>query len=412
MLPFVRRQLDVGEFVYDASLPAMRATIYGLESGAIDLLITQTETYQLSGPHDDPDGCVALGRKFNVPAAQWLTSKAVCEGEAPVQATPVEWWKMPGSEDRAQRQWYRTDTRLPWRTMYPSPSPEPAVIGEYGMTYFPTFAPLAETNLARLRNFCAANAHKVTGAAATASTARELMAAGPDIADAERAERIQALIPGLSRQACTAMTMPRWPDQFVMTGILSSIPAKWTPLPSLIFYDWKGAATLFAYMHEARSVPPVIELVSVLTPGVGYAMERLPNGAFACAARSPGVVRPDWMTWAGCECQGVIDHNPDLGPQEVSQIRACPVKNQDLRVNWAWYTAQGRPILFMEPGAVGNGINVADYEQWLPGVTMAKEAFEVPQLCTHAEEAGLPPVGHGLPAETTVSCSACHTTQQ
>jgi hypothetical protein len=197
-----------------------------------------------------------------------------------------------------------------------------------------------------------------------------------------------------------------------MTGILSPIPFKWTPLPSMIYYDWEGAASLFAWMHEARTVPPVLELVSVLTKGVGYSIERLPNGAFACAAKSPGVVRPDWMSVAGCECKGVINRNPELNPDEVSQIRACPVKNQGLRVNWSWYTAEGRPILFAEPAAIGSGLNIADYLAWRPGEKMPQEAFDLPQLCTRAAEAGLPPVGHGLSGATTVSCSDCHTTQQ
>src|SRR4051812_43356931 len=65
MMPFVRQQVDIGEFVYDGSLPAMRATVYGAESGAVDLLITATDTYQLSGPHDAPDACVALGKKYS-----------------------------------------------------------------------------------------------------------------------------------------------------------------------------------------------------------------------------------------------------------------------------------------------------------------------------------------------------------
>jgi hypothetical protein len=159
-------------------------------------------------------------------------------------------------------------------------------------------------------------------------------------------------------------------------------------------------------------VPPVLELVSVLTKGVGYSIERLPNGAFACAAKSPGVVRPDWMSVAGCECKGVIERNTDLDPDAVSQIHACPVKGQGLRVNWSWYTREGRPLLFAEPAAVGGGLNIADYLAWQPGEKMPKDALELPQLCSRAAEAGLPPVGTGLPAATTVSCSDCHTTRQ
>lgn len=118
------------------------------------------------------------------------------------------------------------------------------------------------------------------------------------------------------------------------------------------------------------------------------------------------------MSAAGCECKAVINRNPQLGPSEVTQIRACPVKNQGLRVNWSWYSAAGRPILFAEPGAIGTGLNIADYLAWQPGARMPPEAYELPQLCTRAAEAGLPPIGHGLSPAMTTSCSDCHTTQQ
>src|SRR5262245_13503018 len=54
MMPFLDGQVDVAELTYDATVPAMRATVYGMESGAVDLLITETETYRLSGPHNAP----------------------------------------------------------------------------------------------------------------------------------------------------------------------------------------------------------------------------------------------------------------------------------------------------------------------------------------------------------------------
>jgi hypothetical protein len=148
-------------------------------------------------------------------------------------------------------------------------------------------------------------ARKKTGTtSAKTTTARELMATGDDLAEVERDKRIAVLIPGLTRHACSHMKPARWPIHFVMTGILSPIPFKWTPLPSMIYYDWEGAGNLTALMHEARSTPPVLEFMSVLTRGVGYSVERLPNGRFACAAKSPGVVRPDWMSVAGCACKG------------------------------------------------------------------------------------------------------------
>jgi hypothetical protein len=412
MLPLLRQQLDVGEFVYDASIPAMRATIYGMESGAIDLLITDQQTYALSGPRDAPESCTALGHQYTPPATHWLAKAPVCDGEAPVGNKTVQWWKTADADGRSEWQWYTTDTRVPWRTMFSSRFPQPAVIGDYGITYFPTFTPLAETKLAQLRDFCAAKAKQADAAHSAATSARELMALGPDIGADERAARIRALIPGLSLQACNGLKPSRWPNQYVMTGILSPIPVKYTPLPTMLYYDWEHAGALYAYLYEARTLPPAVEMVSVLTKGVGYGVERLPNGVFACAAKSPGVVRPDWMIVADCECKGVIDHNPQLGPNEVSQIRACPVRGEGLHVNWSWYTTEGRPILFAEPDAVGMGLNIADYDKWLPGESMPQQAFELPLQCTQSEEMGLPPVGNSLPAASTVHCTDCHTTRQ
>jgi hypothetical protein len=412
MFPFDREQLVVGEFVYDAALPAMRATLYGLETGAVDLLITPTETYRIDGPPDSPVDCAALGHTYDPPGRQWVDSKATCDGQAPVGTKNVEWWKWAASDGRAQWQWNAADSGLPWRVMFSSPSREPAVIGEFGMTYFPAFTPIKETNLARLRDFCVAKSRKANAAEAAAKSVRELMTIGHDRPQAERDRFVQSLIPGLSRNACTRMAEPRWPNHFVMTGILSPVLAKWTPLPTMIYYDWDDTGTMFELLHEARTVPPTIEIVGILKKGIGYSIERLPDGAFACKAANPGAVRPDWMSVANCECKAVLDHNRDLDPGETSQIRACPVKGEGLHVNWAWYSAAGRPILFTEPGAIGMGLNIADYHDWLPGMKMPADSFALPLLCVRPQDAGLPPVGNGLPAAATSNCSDCHTTRQ
>jgi hypothetical protein len=412
MFPFDREQLAVGEFIYDATLPAMRATVYGLESDAVDLLVTTTETYQINGPPNSPDSCTALGHKYDPPGVQWVASEAKCDGEGPVGTRTVSWWKWAAPDGRAQRQWYATDTGLPWRVMYPSPSPEPAVIGEFGMTYFPTFTPVAQTNLASLRDFCAAKAKKAGAVAVAAKSVRELMRIGQDRPQAERDSWVQSRIPGLGQKACTRMVQSRWPNQFVMTGILSPVPAKWTPLPTMIFYDWDEAGTMFEILHEAKTLPPTVEIMGILKKGIGYSVERLPNGVFACKAANPGMVRPDWMSIADCQCKAVIDHNPDFGPGDVGQIRACPVKGEARHVNWTWYTAAGRPILFTEPDAMGMGLNIADYHDWMPGMKMPPESFDLPQLCVRPQDAGLPPVGNGLPAAAIFSCSDCHTTRQ
>lgn len=399
MVPFSRQQLSVAELTYDSTLPAMRATIYGLERGTVDLLMTETETFELSGPRESPDGCTALGHKFQLPSNHWLSNDAVCIGETPLGKFPMQWWKTAAADGRNKWHLYKTDSRLPYRMILPAPSDDLPVIGEFAISYFPTFAPVDATNLASLRSLCQSSAKKPTADQAAAKTARELI---EQHKQADNAGRISELVPGLSRKACAAVTPPRWPNQFFTTATISPINFRWSPYPSVVYYDWEGPATQVAVMHQTNASPPVPELISILQRDRGYSLERLPNGRAVCMASNPGLVRPDWMTAAGCECKGVIDRNPEFDADEVSQILACPVKEKPNRVNWAWYTTQGRPILFMEPAAYGNGVNIADYHLWLPGQKMPPIDFRLPDECAH-------PVGTGVTASAMSSCSDCHT---
>jgi hypothetical protein len=115
------------------------------------------------------------------------------------------------------------------------------------------------------------------------------------------------------------------------------------------------------------------------------------------------------MASAGCDCKAVIDHNPQFGADEVSVIRACPIRNLGLYPMWSWYTTTGRPILFTEPRANSTGLHIADYYRWLPGATMPQEDFELPKQCTYVgAQAKLPLAGNGLAAKGAVSCIACH----
>src|SRR5205807_1746587 len=106
----------VAEFVYDGTIPAMRATVYGVKSGAVDLLITDNDTYVLVGPHHSPTQCISLGSRFHVPTAQWLTADAVCVGESPLADQAVQWWHTTGFDQA--RYWIAKDTRLPWRSLF------------------------------------------------------------------------------------------------------------------------------------------------------------------------------------------------------------------------------------------------------------------------------------------------------
>ena len=402
--PFQREQLDVGEFVYDDTLPAMRATVYGLESGAVDLLITANRTYLLSGPHAAPTACAGLGRTYSLPSPSLMPKQAVCIGEVPLAAQPLEWWKARNADGRGKWYMFKSKTRLPWRIVLPAPASDPAVIGDYAMTHFPKFERLAKTDLKTLRDFCLSRAEKAAPRLMAAKTARALMASDDKAAAAEREQRIAALLPGLSRKACARMTPVRWPDRFFMTATITPIQYKWAPLPSVIYYDWSKHKTQVAIMHVPWARPPVRTIIAVLKERVGYSIHRLPNGRAQCLPQNPGLVRPDWMAAAGCECRGVLDHEADLSPNDVTQILACPIKAQGRRVMWNWYTTAGRPVLFIEPGANGAGVNIADYRDWRPGQEMPAADYALPKLCHNPRDIG-------LPASATVSCMDCHTTR-
>lgn len=409
MMPFLQGQLDVGEFVYDGALPAMRATVYGLESGAVDLLITDKDTYVLSGPHGAPTHCTSLGAKLRPPSAQWLSSDAVCVGKSPVASHAVQWWQAPGFDPA--RYWVSTKTRLPWRSSFVSRSLDPAIIGDYAMTYFPTFTPLPQTNLAALRDQCAASAEHADVATAT-PTARDLMAAiANEPAEAEREQRIGELIPGLSHGACSRMTAARWPDRFVTTAVVTPIRISEHPYSALIYYDWSGAQTMLVLPFQGN--PPALQGILSLKKRVGYRLKfRASGGSGVCAPVLPGAVRPDWMTAASCSCMGVIDRGSALSPNADTQILSCPIKMQGHRIMWTWYTTAGRPVMFVEAAPQGGGVMLADYQDWIPGQTGRATDFELPNMCKTPGNIGSGPAANNPPTFSNASCADCHTTLQ
>jgi hypothetical protein len=404
MMPFLRGQIDVGEFIYDGALPAMRATVYGLRSGAVDLLITDSDTYVLIGPHSSPTQCTSLGPRLRVPAGQWLGADAVCVGESPLADQTVQWWHTTDFDPA--RYWVAKDTRLPWRSLFLRRSLNPAIIGDYAMTYFPAFVPLPETGLSELRDFCAAKSGPYSGELPDVPTARDLIALRNNAAEEERAERIATLIPGLSHEACSQMKPIRWPDRYVTTAMVTPIQFNDIPYSALIYYDWSQTGTQLILPFQGR--PPSLQGVISLKKNVGFRMRLPPKGNGTCAAVLPGLVRPDWMTVASCECQGVIEHNATLSPHANSQILACPIKAQGQRIMWNWYTTDGRPIMFTEAMPEGGGVMLVDYQDWLPGQTADPADLELPKACAvSADSAGSSSGGSTF---SNVSCSDCHTT--
>jgi len=408
MMPFQLGQVDVGEFDYDGAVPAMRASVYGLKSGAVDLLITGNDTYVLEGPHSHPTRCTSLGAKLRPPSPQWLSSGAFCAGETPITGEALQWWQQPGFD--IARYWITSKSRLPWRTSYLRRTLDPAIIGDYAMTYFAQFTPASETNLSALQTFCAAGARPGTQAVGETPTARELMAVPNRAAETEREARIAKLIPGLSNKACAAMTLVQWPDRFIMSAIVTPIKIDDAPYPTFIYYDWAGSRTMVVLPFHSH--PPLQQGVLSLKDRVGYRLHFVNaiRQAGICRADIPGVVKPDWMKQAGCECQAVLAANSALGAGSETQILSCPIKHQAPRVMWSWYTAQGRPILFTEAAPEGGGVMLADYYDWLPGQTVQPAEFELPNACQGLDMSGGSADGGG-PNFSNRSCSGCHSTQ-
>jgi hypothetical protein len=138
-----------------------------------------------------------------------------------------------------------------------------------------------------------------------------------------------------------------------------------------------------------------------LKKNVGYRMRLPPKGSGACYAVLPGLVKPDWMTTASCECQGVIEHNAALGPTSDSQILSCPIKAQGQRIMWNWYSTDGRPLMFTEAMPEGGGVMLVDYRDWLPGDTARPSDLQLPSACSGTATGS---------TFSNVSCSDCHST--
>jgi hypothetical protein len=413
MLPLHEGQIDVGDFDYDGTVPALRATVYGLEYGAADVLITDKDTYLLLGPHHAPTRCLSLGAKLRLPSPQWLSGQAQCAGETPIAGLPLQWWQKPGFD--SARYWVRTGTRLPWRTLFLKRTLDPAIIGDYAMTYFSAFTPLAETKLAALKAFCAAAPRSAEAQALAQKldpmpTARDLMIVANKAAEAERETRIAELVPGLSQKACAHKAPSQWPDRYIMTAVVTPIALEDAPYPTLIYYDWSGAQTQLVLPFHGY--PPALEGILSLKKQVGYRM-KFPRSAAkpaVCRPDLPGIVKPDWMKAASCRCKGVIGRNAALGIDAETQILSCPIKNQKPRIMWSWYTTQGKPILFMEAEPSSGGVMLADYNDWIPGETGRASDFELPPACTPADDPRAEPVAD-MPNFSSPSCSDCHTTR-
>jgi hypothetical protein len=412
MSPFDKSQLAVGAFTYDGSLatPAARTTLYGLEKGTADLLIVKDQTYLLVGSYDKPTSCVRLDKApWQVPSRQWLNPQAKCVGEAPLQSTKVQWWKIP-VEPKPETTWFwfTSQSRLPWRTMFAQPAKSPAIVGEFSMSYFPAFASASQTNLKSLVDLCA-NARSTP----YPGNLNTFIASNPSqVSDAARRRRIQDLIPGLSYEACANQPLPVWPEQFGLTTFMTAVRFDLDPFPTEVLYQWQTESQRTRMCQPASS--PDTAWDALLLGEKGYIVQRNPKGD-QCAQDLPGIPKPDWMRAVKCSCRGVIKDHPTLSPKETTLLINCPLIPP--RVFWTWYTTEGRPVVFMETSSkadVGTGLSLADYYSWQPRAKIPDGVFKLPDSCKAPRllDVGSEQFHHGVELKAgkdlPKGCFTCH----
>jgi hypothetical protein len=396
MAPFTSGQLVVGDLIHDASLSAMRVRLFGLRSGALDLLIAGAETYLLESNHSGT-ACRRLGdtgwRPF---PPDWLTPQSQCVGSAPITGTAVDWWKAPlDPAPSGYWIWTRTTDRTPFRFVFQSASDRLAPFSHYAMSYQKRFERLEHSELASIVQTCQANS--VPAEAGGADGLRGLM--GKMEHAGSRAEsEIASLMPELS--ACPAAPFTRWPERVGIAGILTPFDVVQDPAPTEVLYDWSIPAQRTRAFLPPQA--PVSARDALLIGKDGYDILYPRHARAVCAATLPGTVRPDWQDRAPCTCEATLNGKTELSPHGTTRILSCPLASP--RLAWAWYTLEGRPEVFMVtslPGDEGSGLfAVLDYHEWLPEQSFPRGVFKKPAQCTAPRR--------NAPSPAPPDCSTCH----
>ncbi len=404
MAPFSKAQLTLGDFVFDGSIPATRARLYGLRHGSVDLFIKGRKTYMLGHDGLPIHGCRNLGDTGLRPFRQdWLTPKAHCEGSAPVGAAAAEWWKMPSaSKPSANWIWYETAHRSPFRLMFTQPVDDPAILGSYTFSYQARFEVLTETGLAAIAASCEGqDSQPEKGGRETLWTA---------IADMERSSsqneaEIARLMPELSA-ACPSMPLPHWPERMGAAAFMTAPDFRSSPLPTEVLYDW-GRKSQRTRMMQASGAETEDALMA---GGHGYNVSKVAGGLLACTGGLPGPPRPNWPETGNCSCEAAIEGKTALAPRDPVRILRCPMTAP--RIVWSWFAFDGRPVVFMETSAPGDKpsevLSLIDYYAWVPGLVAPDKAFDMPARCpapkvvpNHA------PSNRPMQARSE-RCGACH----
>ncbi len=391
-------QVAVAEIWYDWSLRAMRVLLLGTMGGFCDLLITEEGTFELA--YDGPDPVIgrpsrAVGpfdaERWKLPAPDWLDPHAAsCRGLHSVMGVDTSWWRAlasaPGPTAQVDWFWFRAGDGSPFRMMFhawDSPWRLP-VIGDYSMSYFPTFERLASVPeplkeaLALPRRPTPSPFPQATGFPAASAYLQAKSGIPPSENTPERVwARIAGLIPGLTPYD-PRTKLPHWPPHLYLTAIMTPVSSD-DPMPTEVLYDWdvkKQRTRMFKVGGGAQD--------AILLPDRTYLVQRDASGVVTGCQRitSFGPPNSKWPTTSQCRVMAVIKDNPHLSPGRTTMILQCPMVPP--RVLWTWYTTESLPVVFFEtspPPQVGTSLALADYCSYEADPVVDLRAFEPPPQC-------------------------------
>ena len=374
MAPFTPTQLVISEIVYDEALAAMQVRLFGVRSGAANVLVLGDKLFSLSERGADTQ-CEELdGGEWSPLPRDLVAAGARCVGSSPIAETPVEWWKTPSQPaPLADWVWFKSSDRSPFRLLFQKPGDHLSVLSSFAVSYQVSFEPLTQSNLAALASACAQGAGRRQHRGV--HDALRTMESTPSRADAE----IKRLFPQLQWRC--GSSRPHWPQALGMTMFLTPLDIGTDPVPAEVLYNWQLRSQRTRIFWGANS--PTLDEDALMLAQHGYSVSRQRSGEVRCIPALPGTPRPNWLAEAPCTCEGLIGAGSPLTPYGAAEILHCSATPP--RLFWTWHTLAGRPMMFMvtpsrgdEPTAL---ITLADYYAWVPGYPSDEGLFARPAQC-------------------------------
>jgi hypothetical protein len=388
-----RAELQVGRFVYDGENRLMRGTRYGAKlGGVIDLMISDKNTWILTGSYEHPQCVATLSKPYKVPSRIWQDPQfqPTCVGNHAIAPTidtgpSVDWWKQkspitgPGANGEAADWYWMDQNGYPTRTMFWAEHDSlPAILGDYAFTNFYRFAPGNDIDLKKIASTCEQATLPVWE--------EEDVVALQTKTENQVDNPAGTLVPGLSYKACSTLDAkpPTWPANIYMTSL--STAAKYaTPrvLATSVYYN-PDTPRLRTRLHENNSSGGSEWDDALLIHESSYGVSlngTAPYYQNSCArgvhTSLPGSPKKDWGVAGHCQCMSVLEDNPVLSPGRNTEIIGCPLPlkadESDHQTGntmfWMWYAIADpmQPVVFMQTKpdvTIGTGLSLADYTRW------------------------------------------------